>query len=137
MTKNHFIAIVVILAVGSVIYFSFFSKNKTSPTGETMPEEIFSLSGTVSGVDAGNNFLTVKSAERELKVIISENTQLINLAAPFNSKNPPKPGTQFTPKETEVTLGDFKVGDEVFVKTKENIAGKTELDSVELIQILP
>ncbi len=75
--------------------------------------------------------------ESEVKVIISETTSLIKLEFPFDPKNPPEPGTQFTPKQTEIKISGFKTGDNIFIKVKENIAGKTEFDNVDFIQILP
>jgi len=131
MTKNHFIiiAIVVVLIISGTIYF------KSGVFRTT--EEVFSLSGIVSGVDAGNKFLIVRSADRELKVLISESTKLVKLEASFDSESSPEPGTQFIPKQTEVFLGDFKEGDEVFIKSPKNIAGKTNIDIVDFIQILP
>jgi len=75
--------------------------------------------------------------EDQVKVILSDITKLIKLESPFSPENPPPPGTQFTPKQTEISLKDFKEGDEVFIETLKNIAGKNEFNNVELIQILP
>lgn len=118
-------------------------KGKVSPEEKVTPgqekvEEIFSLSGVVSSVDAANNFLMVKPAGKEnnVKVIVSETTKLIKLELPFNPANPPAEAT-FTPKQTEITISGFKAGDNVFVKTAENIAGKTTFDNVDFIHILP
>lgn len=145
LNKNQkIIAISVILILGGIIYLSFLVKEKqpeggSFKTGEGTAEEVFTLSGKVLNVDAENNALTVESAneKKELKVVISETTKLIKLELPFGPENPPEPGVQFTPEQTEISLGDFKEGDEIFIKTKENIAGKTEFDGVEFIQILP
>ncbi len=87
--KNHFIviAIIIILIIGGIVYFSFLLKEKVKfkggefKTGEGIIEEVFSLSGMVSSVDIENNFLMVKpaGAENEIKVILSDATQLIRL----------------------------------------------------------
>jgi len=101
-------------------------------------KEVFSLSALVSSVDVENNFLMVKPAgqEKEIKVVLSDATKLIKLEFLFDPKNPPKEAT-FTPKQTEIEISDFKAGDNVFIKTTENIAGKSEFDDVDSIHILP
>lgn len=99
---------------------------------------MLSLSAVVQSVDADNNFLMVKPAnqEKEVKVILSGTTKLIKLEFPFDPENPPKEAT-FTPKQTEIKISDFKTGDDVFIKAKENIARKSEFGNVDFIQILP
>ncbi len=144
LNKNQIIILVVIVVLifGGIIGWGVLQKSKLPSGEETGQEEelqeVLSLSGTVQSVDAENNSLMVKPAnqESEVKVIISETTSLIKLEFPFDPKNPPKEAT-FTPKQTEIKISDFKTGDNVFIKVKENIAGKTEFDSVDFIQILP
>jgi len=140
--KNQIIIILVILLLifGVIFYFTFFKKEKSKLGGEEeKTEEIFSLSGRVIAVNSENNFLIVKTMDKgtEVKVVVSKETKLIKLEAPFPEDKIPPPGTQFIPKEKEITLSDFKVGDEILVKTLKNIAGKKEFDDVEFIQILP
>ena len=145
MKKNQIIIISVILfLIFCVIFYLGFLKEKfkggSFETGEEGKiEEIFSLSGRVVNVNSEQKFLIVKliDKETEVKVIISEETKLIKLEAPFPEDKIPPPGTQFTPKEKEITLADFKTGDEILVKTLKNIAGKNEFNDVEFIQILP
>lgn len=93
----------------------------------------------VSGVNAQDNFLTIKSTgkEKEIKVIISDATKLIKLGLPFGSDNPIPPGTQFTPIQTKIAISDFKTGDSVFIKSAKNITGKSKISDIELIQIMP
>lgn len=142
--KQTIILVIVILVIlGGLISWSAFQKSKLSGGGEETtkeekPQEVFSLSGTVQSVDVENNALMVKPAnqENEVKVVLSETTKLIRLEFPFDPKNPPAEGT-FTPTQTEIEISDFKQGDNVFIKVKEDIAGKTEFDSVDFIQILP
>ena len=140
MKKNQIIILVVtlILIFGGIIGWAVFQKEKI-PLKEVIGEEIFNLSAVVLSVDAGNNFLMVKplGTEKEIKVILSDTTKLIRLEAPFDPDNPPPPGTQFTPEQTEITLEDFKKGDEIFIKTLKNIADKSEFNDVDFIQILP
>ena len=146
MKKNQIIVLVVLLVLifGGIIGWAVVQKGKIPITEEVTPgeeaveEEIFSLSATVLNVDAENNFLMVKPAgqEKEIKVVLSDATKLIKIEFPFDPKNPPKEGT-LTPKETEIKISDFKAGDNVFIKTTENIAGKSEFDNVDFIHILP
>ncbi len=145
MAKNKIIIILVILVLISVAVFCFFfvkeKKNKfegeSFTTGESAITQTFSLSGKVASIDVKNGFLTVKTANEEVKVIISDTTKLIKLEAPFSPDNPPPAGTQFVPEKKEINLSDFKEGDEVLVISQEDIGGKSEIDNVNLVQILP
>jgi hypothetical protein len=130
-----FIILAVLIFVGVIVGLLFLQKRISTAN----QEEIFSLSATVSVIDAENNFLIIEpqGKENEIKVILSQNTKLVSLKSPFSVENPPQPGVQFTPEQTEITIKDFKEGDEVFIKTLNNISGKAEFGSVELIQILP
>ena len=144
MKKNQIIGIVVIVVLifGGIIGWSLIQKEKI-PSGEEVAqeeevEEAFSLSGVVSSVDVENNFLMVKpvNQEKDVKVIVSETTKLVKLELPFDPKNPPKEAT-FSPKQTEIEISGFKAGDNVFIKTTQNIAGKSEFDDVDFVHILP
>ncbi len=144
MNKNQTIIIIIamVLIFGGIIGWGLVQKSNISKKGtgqeQTETEEVLSLSAIVSSVDTANNFLMVKPAgqESDVKVILSETTKLIKLEFPFDPKNPPTGGT-FTPKQTEIKISGFKQGDNVFIKVKKDIAGKTEFDSVDFIQILP
>lgn len=138
MKKNQIIGIVVlvILIFGGIIGWALVQKSKIPLGEETAPaEEIFSLSAVVSSVDVENNFLMVKpvNQEKKVKVVLSETTKLIKLELPQE----PEKEVTFTPEQTEIEISDFKAGDTVFIKTKTNIAGKTEFDDVDFIHILP
>ena len=144
MKKNQIIilVVVIILIFGGIIGWALVQKSKIPVGEEVTPEEeveeVFSLSAVVLSVNAENNFLMVKPAgeEKEIRVVLSDTTKLIKLEFPFDPKNPPKEAT-FTPTQTEIKISDFKAGDNVFIKTTENIAGKTEFDNVDFIHILP
>jgi len=145
MKKNQIIilAVVIVLIFGGILGWALSQKTKIPPGEGITPKEeevkeVFSLSALVSSVDVENNFLMVKPAgeEKEIKVVLSDATKLIKIEFPFDPKNPPKEAT-FTPKQTEIEISDFKVGDNIFIKTAENIAGKTEFDNVDFIHILP
>jgi hypothetical protein len=144
MKKNQIIIISVILFLifCVIFYFGFLKerfKGEGFKTGEEKTEEVFSVSGKIISVDVEQKILMVKPIdnEAEVKVIISDETKLIKLEAPFPEDEIPPPGTQYVPKEKEITLSDFKVGDEILVKTLKNIAGKREFNDVEFIQVLP
>jgi len=143
MKKNQIIilVVVVVLILVGIIVWTMMPKGQVPPQEKVTPEkveEVFSLSGVVSSVDVANNFLMVKPTGKEnnVKVIISDTTKLIKLELPFDPAHPPAEAT-FTPKQTEITISGFKAGDSVFVKTTENIAGKTTFDNVDFIHILP
>lgn len=136
MSKNQIVILVVALVLILILIagWIFCQKQKSA----TKQEEVLSLSGVVTGVNIDENFLTVKPSSQniEVKVILLETSRLVRLEFPFDPKNPPKE-TTFTPQQKEIKLEDFEVGDNVFIKVKENIAGKTEFDNVDFVYILP
>ncbi|MBL7142314.1 MAG: hypothetical protein ISS83_01425 [Candidatus Pacebacteria bacterium] len=145
MPRNKIIIILVILVLISVMVFCFFFFKKEKAgfegesftTGEGVITETLSLAGKVSSIDIENGFLTIKTANGEFKVIVSETTKLIKLEAPFSPDNSPPAGTEFVPEKKEIILSDFKEGDEVLVISQEDISGKNEINNVNLVQILP
>ncbi|MCK4474169.1 hypothetical protein KAU40_02810 [Candidatus Parcubacteria bacterium] len=149
MKKNQIIilGVVVVLILVWIISLSISPAEKVPTDKEITPvgdevkkpvEQVFSLSGKVSSVSAENNFLMVKprNQETEVKVVISDTTKLIKLELPFDPANPPK-DVPLVAEQTEIALSDFQEGDNIFIKTNENIAGKTEFNSVNFIHILP
>ena len=145
MQKNQTVILIVIAVVilGGIAGWSMLQKSGLSSgeeqtQGEEAPSEVYSMSAVVSSVDAVSGFLMVKpqAEEEEVKVMISEDTKLIKLEFPFDPKNPPAEAV-FTPTETDVELSDFQQGDNLFIKVKENIAGKSEFGNVDFIHILP
>jgi len=149
MKKNQaiIIGIVVILIFGGILGWTALQKGKLPSGGIITPgeeeeeelEEVFNLSATVSQVDTENNFLIVKPTgeEKEIKVVLSDTTQLIKIEYPFDPANPPEDVTSFTAEQTAIDISDFQIGDNVFILTTENIAGKNEFNSVDLIHVLP
>ena len=145
MQKNQTVILIVIaiIILGGIVGWSMLQKSdlpsgEEQTQGEETPAEVYSMSAVVSSVDAVNGFLMVKpqTQEEEVKVMISEDTKLIKLEFPFDPKNPPAEAV-FTPTETDVELSDFQQGDNLFIKVKENIAGKSEFGNVDFIHILP
>lgn len=133
MKKKQFIilVIIIILILAGVVGWAVFQMKKIgeesalkNPVAEQ--KEVFSVLGVVSEVNQAENFLMVKpnGQESEVKVSLSETTKLIKID--LSSGN-----------QTEIKILDFKVGSKVFVKSKESIAGKTELKKIDFIQLLP
>ena len=145
MQKNQIITIIVVVLlvfVGMVCWF-LMQKDKISENGENeqeqeRAEETFSLSAIVSSIDTEDSFLMVNpvNEEKEIKLVVSDTTKLIRVEFPFDPADPPEEGS-FSPVQTEITLSDFQKGDNVFVKSKEDISGKIEISNIEFIHILP
>lgn len=139
MKKNQIIILVVVIIIifGGIIGWFLVQKSEIPSEGGALGE-VFSLSGVVSSVDVENNLLMVKPAgeEKTIKVVLSDTTELIKLEFPFDPENAPREAT-FTPEETEIKISDFEVGDNVFIKTTKNIAGKSKFGNVDFIHILP
>ncbi len=138
MKKSKIIAIIVavVIIIAGFVGWGIFQGKKIKDVAVIQSlEPVFGLSGTVSSVNVEDSFLVIKLSDsgKEVKIVITESANLIRRESP---ENPPINAT-FTPIETEVQLSDFKAGDTVFVKTKDNVAGKTETDSVDFIHILP
>ena len=144
MKKNQIIVLIilVILIFGGIIGWAIFQKSKIPvkevTLEEEVAEEIFSLSAKVLSVSAENNFLIVESAKekKEIKVVLLDTTKLIKIEFPFDPRNLPE-GADSTPIQTKIEISDFKEGDNIFIKTGTNIAGKTEINNVSFIHVLP
>lgn len=148
MLKKQITTIVVVVVVVFVVIIGWgvIQLSKVSYPGPVQGEEeeeeemqeVFSLSATVSSVDVANNFLMVKPAgeEKTIKVVLSDTTKLIKLEFPFDPANPPAEAT-FTPIQTKINISGFQVGDNVFIKSKDNIAGKTTISNIDFVHILP
>jgi len=146
MLKKQIITIIVVVVVVFIIIIGWgvTQLSKAPAPGPAQGEEeeeekeVFSLSAIVSSVDAVNNFLMVKPSGEEgtVKVVLSDTTKLIKLEFPFDPENPPAEAT-FTPIQTTIEISDFEVGDNVFIKSKDNIAGKTTISNIDFVHILP
>ena len=147
LTKNQFVAsiIVLILIVGGIYYWVYQTRKEISniveeniPQGQEEIPEILSLDGIILAIDATNNFLIIKQPRenKEYKVNLSKETEIVGLKLPFDPANPPKEAT-FTLKKTEITFKDLKIGDRLMIETTNNIYGKTEFGDVSRVQVLP
>ena len=146
MKKNQIITIIVIvlLVFAGLAGWFLMQKDKISENGENEQgeeqerEQIFSLSAIVKSIDIENGFLIVEptNQEGEIKVVVSDTVKLIKVEFPFDPADPPEEGS-FSPVQTPITLSDFQEGDNVFVKSKEDITGKTEISNIDFIHILP
>jgi flagellar basal body-associated protein FliL len=127
-----FIIVILILIVGAVGYFSLFKKTKIPPKGE-IPEtgkEVFTLTATVLRVDSESNSLIVKpfEEEKEIKVILTKDTELLKLELTSDPKKPPL--------KTKIKISDLSEGKRIFIGSIKDMAGKMEIDDV-LFILLP
>jgi hypothetical protein len=139
LSKNKAILIgtaVVLIFAGICLVFKDQLRNFFKKAG---PAQEFTLSGKILSIDAQNNLLTIKPANQgaDIEVLINNSTKLTKLEAPFSDNNPPPPGTQFTPRPTEISISDLKLGDDIFLKSSENIFGKSKIDNIEFLKVLP
>ena len=151
MSKNTIIVLGVVTAIiiGGAIVFIFLQKGKVVPVEEPVSEEsfveeaagpeVFSLSAIVLSVNSADNFLMVKpeNEEKEIKVILNEETEITKLGVPSEVKESPKKGGVFIPTKKDIGISDILEGDKIFITTNTNIAGKTEFDDVKVIQVFP
>ncbi|MBZ9571767.1 hypothetical protein KJA15_00275 [Patescibacteria group bacterium] len=102
------------------------------------PPEVFSLGAVIAEINIEDNYLIVKppKEEKKIKVNLSRDTEIVQLKFPFDPKNPPLEAT-FTPEKIPITIKDLKSGDFLLIKSKTNIAGKSELNDVSKIESLP
>lgn len=149
-TKSHIfgiVLVVVIIIVGGIFYLGSQEKKEgpspsVSPSEKEAEEEgeqvMLSMAGIISEVNAEGSFLMVKPSqqEKEYKIKLSPDTEIIQLKFPFDPTGAPAEGT-FTPERIAIGIRDLKVDDSVLIEAKTNMAGKTEIDDVTRIQVLP
>lgn len=154
MTKNQIIAVVVaaVIVLGGIIYLANSGQlsqlkpptlkeqeqqQAVSPEAEEVTESL-SFVAIVKEVEPAENLLIVTepAEEKEIKLYVSENTQIIELSFPFDLANPPADAT-FTPERTPRTIQEVEVDAHLMVEAETNIIGKTEIRDITMIQILP
>lgn len=149
MSKNLIIGIIVVLVVilGGIFYFS--QQELPLPEGEGEQEEegpaaeegpqILNMAAIISSVDAGANTVMVKSPdqEKEIKLVLSSDTEILQLKFPFDPANPPAEETTFTPERIPISIGDLEVDSHVLVETASSLYGKSKIDDVVRLQVLP
>jgi len=137
--------LVVVFIIGGVIYWFSLPKEKKEipPVKEEILEEeelpeTFTLNAIILEINLKDNYLIVKpiEEEKEIKVILSEDTEITRLKFPFDPKNPPLKGT-FELEKKKISIEDLKVGDQILLETTTNIAGKNEFDDVIWLQVMP
>lgn len=144
------IAVIVIVIVGGIFYWISQKSGEKGPApqGEEQPADrggrgevpqVLNMAAIVSSVDTQRNVVSVKAAEggKEIKLYVSSDTEIIQLKFPFDPKNPPAKETTFTPQRIPVTIKDLEADDRVLVETRTSIYGKTEINDVTRIQVLP
>src|SRR3989338_1244773 len=99
-SKVYFLAIILLFA-GFLFFFS--SPEKKPETKQEKPAAVFSLAGVISQVNEKENYLLVKKSgeEKEVKVMVDDDTEIIQLKFPFDPKNPPKESS-FTPEKIPI-----------------------------------
>jgi hypothetical protein len=136
------IFILVVLTAGAVAFVYFprkgVSTEESKPSNEETKIEVFSLAASISQVDSQNHFIIVKHPvdNKEIKVFLNGNPEIVKLEFPFDPKNPPKSGI-FTPTLKKITLNDLKPGDQALIESRDNIYQKAEFNAVKRIQVLP
>jgi flagellar biogenesis protein FliO len=109
------------------------NQGNTLREGKIQGEKVLSLTGEVVEIDAKNNYLLVAPTKQDfyVKIIISENIKITKAQLQIGATVPA------ADENGELKISDFKVGNKVFIKAGENIAGKSEISDVISIQILP
>lgn len=142
--KNKKTDLLILLVLTGVIVFFFFRPTGTEKQAGVveLPAapliEISSLSAVVSRVDVKDNAIFVQHPieQKEIKVLLNNQTEIFKLEFPFDPKNPPKEMV-FTPKLKKIALNSLEPGNHILVETDENIYQKDEFDTVKRIQVLP
>lgn len=134
--------LIVAAVLGGIYLFTTGNLPEAPEQGEEQesaaPQEIRSLAGRVTSVNAADNSFVIFQAaeERSFTVKLGANTEFVRLGFPFDINNPP-PDTSFTPTREEVTIGDLQVGNQVFVRASVPVLpGEEIVDPLE-VQILP
>ena len=146
LTKNQQVIILIILLVfiiGGIFYLTSRPKKKIAAPPENKQEEeikpgFTSLTAAISEVNLEGNYLIVKSVkdEKQLKVIIDKDTEIIQLKFPFDPSHPPE-GEKFDFEEVPIKFGDLKVDKQVIINTFQDITGKSEFGNISQIKVMP
>jgi len=142
MKKETLIILIIILIIGGILYWvsyekpKFIQEEKKEKEKEFLP--VFGLNAKIAEIDVQNNYLVVKSIEEEIemKVNLSEDTKIIKLKFPPNSKYPFSE-EPINLEEEEIKIEDLKIGENIIIRTSADIAGKSEFNDVISIKVLP
>jgi uncharacterized protein YxeA len=142
LKKILIILTIVLILIAGIFSWFIFQKRKFPPPKpfhkqEEVGERILSLMAKISKIDVDKNRLIVKplNEEKEIKVILSEDTEIIKLGFPFNLFSPSE--KEFTLTKTKIKISQLKEGDTIFIKTSKSITDKTEFNNVDFIEVLP
>jgi len=142
--KTIIIGLVCILILGGIIYWA---TQRKEPKVFLPPEEFVpeggapgpsSLGAKILQINRTPKYLIVQSdkEEKEIKVNLTDNTEIIQLGLPFDPAHPPTDG-HFNFEEKTISFEDLEIGDQVLIKTRVDTTGRTELNNVTQIQVLP
>ncbi len=149
MSKNVIIGIIVVLViiVGGIFYLGSqeigLEPEEEGKEGEEVIEgevpQVLNMAAVISSVDVGGNSVMVKSPEqeKEIKLVLSAETEIIQLKFPFDPANPPTGETTFTPERIPISIGDLELDSHILIETKSSLYGKSEISDVVRIQVLP
>jgi len=149
MSKDKIIILIVIILVivAGIVAFNLLQKGKNAPAEPLSSEQSsggneqevvqpFGFSAKVLSIDAKNSFLIVRpeNTEDEVKLIVKEGTILERI---INPKEMPEHGGVFTAAQEKVNISDFKNDDLIYLTTETDFSGKTEIDDIKTIRIIP
>lgn len=139
--KIIIVSFVIVLIIGGIAASFFFSPKPITDYQEELysrpeeEEEIFRLAGWVLEVNPDNDFLTIESDKdgKIFKVFVDEGVNMLKIELPDNYSDKKYVITT----KTKIKLADFVKGDYISLRTRENIAGKTEFAEVIHIYLYP
>lgn len=151
INKNQIVGILVavVLVGGGIVYLvsrngatlsSEAEKNaQQQQAAEQSANPVLNMAGVISQVDAEKKLVTINATEgaAEIKLSLAADTEIIQLKFPFDPANPPKGQATFTPERVPVEVSALKSGDRILIETKTSLSGKTEINDVVRIQVLP
>lgn len=151
INKNQIIGILVavVLVGGGVVYLVSQNNSTASNEAEKNSQQqqvaeqsanpVLNMAGVISQVNAEKNIVTINAAEgaAEIKLSLAADTEIIQLKFPFDPANPPKGQATFTPERVPIKVSALKSGDRILIETRTSLSGKTEINDVVRIQVLP
>ena len=139
--KIIIVSIVIVLIIGGIALSFFFSPKPItdhqagSQSKSATEEEIFRLAGRVLETDTEDSFLIVKSDKdgKIFKAFVDNDSNLLKIDMPDNYSDK----RYVVTIKTKIKLADFRKGDYVSLRTRENIAGKAEFSEIIHIYLYP
>ena len=132
--KIIIVSLVIVLIIGGTAASFLFSPKpitdyqsglQSKPAAE---EEIFRLAGWVLEVNLDNDFLIIESDKdgKMFKALVDKDANLLKIEMPDNYSDKRHVITE----KTKIKIADFRKGDYISLRTRENIAGKAEFSEI-------